>query len=137
MIIPFSYFCESSSHLHFCNIFLVQLCIIIVRNSMFYIKIKSSNLVTNFYYVYLLMTKKWKTFDLFWWSFIWKVYFFLSHVVFNLTMEWNPLCLIINTCMSMMNEAWPMETHMWCIWPIEYLTNTLTCMWCIWLQNFT
>jgi hypothetical protein len=35
----------------FLVIFLVQFCVILVRNGMFYIKTKSLNLVTIFYYV--------------------------------------------------------------------------------------
>ena len=60
----FSYFCEIFSHLHFCSIFLVQFWFILVRNNMFYIKTKSSNLVTMFYYVidiaYITYEKKCK-----------------------------------------------------------------------------
>ena len=45
------FFWNFSSSLFFLVIFLVQFCIILVRNGMFYIKTKSSNLVTIFYYV--------------------------------------------------------------------------------------
>jgi hypothetical protein len=78
----------------FCSICLVQLCVILVRNGMFNKKTKSSNLVTKFYYVidtvYIYSWKKLKTS----WPILVILYvksiFFLSHVVFNLTMEWTP-----------------------------------------------
>ena len=74
--------------------FLVQFCIIIVRNGMFYEKQKSSSLVTNFNFVIDTMyIYSWKKIDKILTQFddaLCKTCFFLSHVVFNLTIEWTP-----------------------------------------------
>ena len=71
---------------------LVQFYIILVRNGMFYEKHKSSYLVTilllcNGYRVYLLMKKIDKILTHFGDALCRKYIFFLSHVVFNLTIE--------------------------------------------------
>ena len=77
----------------FVDIVLVQFCIILVRNGMFYEDHKSSFLVTIFYYiidtVYIYSWKKIdKTSSHFGDALCKK--FFLSHMVFNLTIEWTP-----------------------------------------------
>ena len=73
---------------------LVRFCVILVRNGMFYWKIKSTNLVLNFYNVINIVY-------IYSWNFLIKtrfifvmqlrkVDFFVSHEVFYLTMEWPP-----------------------------------------------
>jgi hypothetical protein len=87
----------------FVVVFLVRFCVILVRNGMFYIKTKSSNLVTIFYYVidivYIYSWKKMKKI----WPILVILYvksiFFLSHVVFNLTMEWTPRGHRFSSCL--------------------------------------
>ena len=74
---------------------LVQLCIILIRNGMFYEKHKSPYLVTVFYYVIdTVYIYSWKKIDKILTHFgdaLCKFLFlFLSHVVFNLTIEWIP-----------------------------------------------
>ena len=77
----------------FVVIVLVQLCVILVRNGMFYKKTKSSNLVTNFYcvldIVYIYSWTKIENVLTYFGDPLCKKYIFL-HVVFNLTMEWTP-----------------------------------------------
>ena len=92
MIICILCFLNFFGHLHFCSNVLVQFCIILVRNGMFYEKHKSSYLVINFHYVI-------DTVYIYSWKIVDKILthfgdalclFFLSHVVFNMTTEWTP-----------------------------------------------
>ena len=75
----------------FVVIILIQFCVILVRNGMFYSKQRSSNLVTIFYYVIdIVYIYSWKEIDKILTHFGHATYqskFFWPRVVFNLTME--------------------------------------------------
>ena len=75
--------------------FLVQLCVILVRNGMFYEKNKIIKFGYNFYDVidamYIYSWKKNDKILTYFGDPLCKKYIlFLSHVVFNSTMEWTP-----------------------------------------------
>ena len=99
LIYIFEFFLSSSFFVVVC---FVQFCIILVRNGMFYEKHKSSYLDTILYYVIdTVYIYSWKTIDKILTHFgdaLCIFYFlFLSHVVFNLTIEWtlHDICSII------------------------------------------
>ena len=90
----------------FVVICLVQLCITIARNGMFYEKHKSSYLVT----IFLLCNRyrvfySWKTLINFWPILMMLyvkskyIYILLSHVVFNLTIKWPPGTTLVTQIM--------------------------------------
>jgi len=105
-------------------VFLVQFCVILVRNGMFYVKTKSSNLVIVFYYVidtmYIYSWKEWKNWPILVILYV-KSSIFLSHMVFNLTMEWTPRppwvrpdscnLKMIRMCKKII-QMWSVQCHM-------------------------
>ena len=87
------YFFENFNHLHFCNNYFSSILCHLVRNDIFYYFLKkSSNLVTNFYYViYIVYIYSWKN-KLIKFSPILVMQLTKTRLfwVFNLTMKWTP-----------------------------------------------